>query len=77
MSLNVVTFSSGTGLAPVIHSASFSFPCLVKYSFASLQSSNETKKQTSAPSLRINSVLKACPASSASTANTILVLSSK
>jgi hypothetical protein len=38
ISLSVVTFSSGTGFDPEIHSASFSFPYFKRYSFASLQS---------------------------------------
>jgi len=40
MSLNVVTFSNGTGLAFPILLAKASLPYFNKYSFASLQSSN-------------------------------------
>ena len=59
MSLNVVTFSRGTGLALDILVFNASLPSFNRYSFASLQSSKSTKKQTSAPSLRINSACKA------------------
>ena len=69
ISLNVVTFSSGTGLAPEIRSDSFSFPYFCKYSFASLQSSNDARKHTSEPSRLTSSVCKANPASSESHAN--------
>jgi hypothetical protein len=77
MSLKVVTFSSGTGFAPVILAVSLSDPYFCKYSFASLQSSKVVIKQTSDPSLLINSVYNACPASSESTASIIFSLSSK
>ena len=40
MSLNVVTFSNGTGFALPILFAKASLPYFNKYSFASLQSSN-------------------------------------
>jgi len=49
MSLNVVTFSKGTGLDLVILETNASAPYFNKYSFASLQSSKEAKKQTSDP----------------------------
>ena len=77
MSLNVVTFSSGYAFALSIAFLSFSLPYLIKYSFASLQSSKSTKKQASAPSLRTNSVRNAKPGASVSNANIIFFLSSK
>ena len=42
-SQTTATFSNGTGLAPSIRLTNFSLPYFIKYSFASLQSSNVTK----------------------------------
>ena len=77
ISLNVFTFSNGTGLAPSIRLTSLSLPYLIRYSLASLQSSNVVKKQTSAPRRLISSCCKAWPGSSSSTASITFSLSSK
>ena len=59
ISLNVVTFSKGTGLELVIRSISFSLPYFCRYSLASLQSSNEAIKHTSEPNRLMSSVCRA------------------